>query len=127
MNEISKVRKWTSFILQGAVTLPLSLGVVNSILQTEDAVNNSKQLGHAETTLLPLGLVLAACILLFAVPRTSILGAILLTAWFGGAVATHVIHGDSFVIISIPAIFGILTWLSIWLRDDKLRSLIPIK
>jgi hypothetical protein len=61
---------------------------------------------------------------LYALPRTSILGAILLTGYLGGATATHVRVGQPFV---FPIVFGVLVWLGLWLRDARLRALIPAR
>ena len=90
-------------------------------------MQQSMEMGYAQSTLLPLGVVLSLSVLLYLFPKTMILGAALLTAWLGGAVATHVIHGDSFTQIVPAIIFGILIWVAIWLRDDQVRSVFPIK
>jgi DoxX-like family len=62
-----------------------------------------------------------------AIPGTSILGAILLTGYLGGAVATHVRVSDPLFETLFPVIFGVLTWAGIFLRDDRLRTLIPLR
>jgi hypothetical protein len=72
----------------------------------------------------PLGTTVLACTLLYAIPQTSVLGAILLTGYLGGATATHVRVGDNF---AGPIIFGVLVWLGLFLRDSRLRALIPWK
>ena len=58
------------------------------------------------------------------IPRTSVLGAILLTAYLGGATATHVRIGEPFY---FPVIFGVLVWAGLYLRDDRLRALVPLR
>ncbi len=75
-----------------------------------------------------LGTLLLACIALYAIPRTSILGAILLTGYLGGAVATHLRAGDPlFSHILFPTYLGVLLWLGLYLRDDRVRVLIPLR
>jgi hypothetical protein len=65
-----------------------------------------------------------ACAVLYAIPQTSVLGAILLTGYLGGATATHVRVGEAFV---MPIIVGVIIWLGLFLRDPRLRELIPLR
>ncbi len=67
------------------------------------------------------------CTLLYLIPRTPVLGAILLTGYLGGAVATHVRVGEGLFSILFPIIFGVLIWLGLYLRDDRLRALLPLE
>jgi len=120
----SNIRLWTSYILQGLVVLMFLLGSVNNILQTDMAVNAAVDMGYPESSVLYLGVVLLLSTILYALPRTSFIGAILLTAWLGGAVATHLIHGDPLVQSLFPVVFGILVWLSLWLRQSKLQKVL---
>ncbi|MCB1022742.1 MAG: DoxX family protein, partial [Acidobacteria bacterium] len=92
--EISKVSLWTSYILQGLVVLMLLMGAAMNLLQTEMAVTGAKEMGYPESSVLYLGIVLLVSTILYAIPKTSFIGAILITGWLGGAVATHVIHRD---------------------------------
>jgi hypothetical protein len=85
------------------------------------------QLGYSESIIFPLGLVLLLCTGLYAIPRTSILGAILLTGYPGGAVATHVRVGAPVFSITFPVIIGCLIWLGLFLRDSRLRALVPLR
>jgi hypothetical protein len=76
----------------------------------------------------PLGIILIVCALLYAIPQTSILGAILLTGYLGGAVCTHLRVGDPlFSHILFPTYMGALLWLAIYLRHVRLRALIPFR
>jgi hypothetical protein len=72
----------------------------------------------------PIVIVEIACAILYAIPRTAVLGAILLTGYLGGAVATHVRAGEPFI---FPVIAGVLVWLGIYLRDARLRDLVPLR
>lgn len=126
-HQISKSRLWTSYILQGLVVLMFLFGALNNILQTEPAVNGAVDLGYPESSVLYLGIVLLLSTLLFALPKTKFFGALLLTAWLGGAVATHVIHSDPLTLTLFPVVFGILVWLSLWLRDPKLQKVLSSK
>jgi hypothetical protein len=90
-------------------------------------VETTIQLGYSESVILGLGIVLLASTILYMIPRTSVLGAILLTGYLGGATATHVrVEGPLFSIV-FPVIFGALIWLGLYLRDDRLPVLIPLR
>jgi len=71
--------------------------------------------------------VLLVCTVLYLIPLTSVLGAILLTGYLGGAVATHVRAGEGLFSLVFPIIFGVLIWLGLYLRDDRLRALVPLR
>jgi hypothetical protein len=83
-----------------------------------------EKLGYPEGTLGPIGLAELLCAILYAVPQTTVLGAILLTGYLGGAVATHVRIGEPFV---APLVLGVLVWAGLFLRDERLRALLPLR
>lgn len=87
----------------------------------EPAVEGSVQLGYPESVVYWIGLALLVCTILYAFPRTSFLGAILLTGYLGGAVATQVRVEDPWFLF--PGFFGVLVWLGLYLRNDRLRAL----
>jgi hypothetical protein len=84
----------------------------------------SSQLGWPPTVMFALGLVELGCTVIYLVPRTSVLGAVLLTGYLGGAVATHVRVGDPFV---APLAVGVVVWLALWLREPRLKALLPLR
>lgn len=79
---------------------------------------------YPEDLTLILGIVELSCVILYLIPQTAILGAVLLTGYLGGAIATHVRIHDNFM---GPAIGGILIWLAVYLRDPRVRALLPIR
>ena len=81
-------------------------------------------LGYPASTLLAIALLEVACVLLYAIPSTSVLGAVLLTGYLGGAIATHVRVGDPFL---VPLVLGVLVWAGIYFRDERLGSLLPLR
>ncbi len=117
---VSRGLKWTSYVLQGLLVALFLLGGIMNMSGAEEAVKGASEMGYPESTVFTLGLVITLCAILYAVPRTTLIGAILLTGWLGGAVATHVIHQDPLVNIIIPIIFGVLVWVAIGLRNWKL-------
>jgi hypothetical protein len=95
------------------------------LVKPAPVVEATVRLGYPETVIFGLGIVLLACTVLYLVPRTSILGAVLLSGYLGGAVATHMRVGDSLFSIFFPVMLGVLIWGGLWLRDDRLRALLP--
>jgi hypothetical protein len=87
----------------------------------------SAQLGFPERTIVGIGILLLACTALYVLPRTSILGAILLTGYLGGAVATQVRFGHTLFETLFPVVFGGVVWAGIFLRDAPLRTLVPLR
>jgi hypothetical protein len=96
------------------------------LFKPEFVVKATVQLGYAETVILPLGVVLLTGTILYLIPRTAVLGAILLTGYLGGAVATHVRAGQGLFEITFPVILGVLLWGGLWLRDAQLRRVVPV-
>ena len=84
-----------------------------------------KVFGFQESTLTAIGLVELACAILYAVPRTSVLGAVLVTGYLGGAIATHVRLGQPDFLT--PLVLGVIAWAGIWLRDPRLPELLPLR
>lgn len=124
---VSNKRLWTGRILSGLVVLFLLMDGVMKVMLASVAVEGTKKVGFPESTVFPLGCVLLACTLLYAIPKTSILGAILLTGYLGGAVATHVRVGDPlFSHVLAPVYFGVMLWGGLYLRENRLRALIPL-
>ena len=83
------------------------------------------EMGYPAGSIRYLGIVLLVSTLLYLIPRTNVLGAILLTAWLGGAVATHVIHGDPISNILFPVFFGLVIWALLLLRDPGMARWLP--
>ncbi|HWE28574.1 MAG TPA: DoxX family protein [Polyangia bacterium] len=81
-------------------------------------------LGFAESAIAGIGLLELFCIALYAIPATSVLGAVLVSAYLGGAVASHVRVGDAYV---VPILLAVLAWLGLYLRDARIRKLLPLR
>lgn len=125
---MSKSRMWGSRIIVGLITVLLLADAVGKLLKPQAVVEGTVALGWPESVIIPLGIVLLISTLLYAFPATSILGAILLTGYLGGAVATHVRVGDPlFTHILFPVYLGVFVWGGLWLRDDRLKTLLPLR
>ena len=96
------------------------------VLGVAAASEATAQLGWSEPLLLPLGVLELMCLALYLLPQTAVLGAILWTGYLGGAVATHVRIGNPMLSHALfPVYVGALLWLGLWLRDARLRALLP--
>ena len=120
----SKKILWAGYIISALPVLLLIFSASGKFFKPDGMEANIEQLGWKMSQMTGLGILEAACVVLFLIPRTAVLGAILLTAYLGGATATHVRIGDPFI---IPVIAGMLIWLGLYLRDPRLRALVPLR
>lgn len=109
-------RLWTGRIIAGVLSLFLLADGIAKVLRAAPMVEGTAKLGFPETDLIALGIVQLACTLLYLIARTSLIGAIMLTGYLGGATAAHVRIGDPFW---FPVVFGVLVWASLFLRDES--------
>jgi hypothetical protein len=124
----SKRSQWTGRILSALSTLFLLMDGVMKLMKPAPVVEATVHLGYPENVIQGLGIVLLVCTILYAIPRTSILGAILLTGYLGGAVAANVRVGNPlFSHILFPVYVALLVWGGLYLRDRRLRELIPLR
>ena len=123
---LSKGTLWTGRIMSGLPALFLFVDGVGKLVKPAPVVEGTLQLGYPESVILGLGIVLLACTVLYVIPRTAVLGAILLTGYLGGAIATHVRVGNPlFSHILFPVYVAVLIWGGLYVRDERLRALIP--
>jgi hypothetical protein len=122
---VTKKQLWAGRIIGALPALFLLVDGAMKLVKPPTVVEATVRLGYSESVILGLGIVLLACTVVYLVPRTSILGAILLTGYLGGAVATHVRAGDGLFPIFFPVILGVLIWGGLLLRDDRMRALLP--
>jgi DoxX-like family len=123
---ISSTARWAGLILSGVVTLFLLLDGAMKLVPLDVVTETSAQLGLGAHLARPLGIITLACTILYAIPRTSVLGAILLTGYMGGAIATHVRAGSPlFSHVLFGVYLGLMIWGGLYLRDDRVRALIP--
>lgn len=117
------------WVLSGLAILFLVMDSVMKLLALPIVIESSAALGLNGVAMAHgLGVVLIACTILYAVPRTSVLGAILLTGYLGGAVATHVRVGNPlFSHVLFGVYLGVIVWAGLYLRDPRLRTLIPTR
>lgn len=112
-------------VISGFAALFLLADGVMRIARFQPYVDGLVQFGYPAHLAVPIGLALTIATLLYVIPRTAVLGAILLTGYLGGASASHVRVGDAFFATSI--VFGVLVWLGLYLREPRLRALVPLR
>jgi hypothetical protein len=122
---VSKTSLWAGRIISALVVLFMLFGAVLKFIKAAPVMQGFASFGYPEGLVLTLGTVEIACTVVYAIPRTSILGAILLTGYLGGATAANVRVGDP--TFFMPVIFGVLVWAGLFLREDRLRALIPLR
>jgi len=124
----SKGSLWAGRILSALVILFLVFDSVLKFFKPAVVVEASAKLGLPMSLCIPIATILLVCTLLYAIPQTSVLGAILLTGYLGGAVLTQIRVGDPlFSHVLFPTYVGALLWLGLYLRDTRLRALLPLR
>jgi len=125
---VSKKMLWTGRIMSALVVLFLLMDGVMKLINPAPVVEGMNKLGYPLSLTSVIGIVLLVCVVLFAIPRTSILGAILLTGYLGGAVASQLRVGlPLFGYVLAPVYMGVLIWGGLFLRDSRLRTLFPLR
>ncbi len=120
----SKKMLWAGRVVSALPVLLMLVGGVMSLLSPAAVAEGTAKLDYPVHLTQAIVLLEIACAALYVLPRTAVLGAILLTAYLGGATASHVRVGDPFV---VPVIVGILVWGGLWLREPRVRALIPLR
>jgi hypothetical protein len=114
--------------MSGLTILFLLFDGLSKLALERHVVEATTRIGYPADAIRPLGAICLACTVLYAIPRTSVLGAILLTAYLGGAVASKVrIDDPLFSSVLFGVYFGVLVWGGLYLRDERLRTLIPLR
>ena len=122
---VSKKKLWTGRIVSGIAGLFLLVDAGMKVMKARVSVEGSVQLGYPESVVQPIGIVLLICTLLYVLPRTAVLGAVLLTGYLGGAVATNVrVGAPLFSHVLFPIYVGVMVWGGLYLLDNRLRTLI---
>ena len=124
---VSKGSLWTGRVISGLVVLFMLFDCITKILRLPHVVDATVKVGYPASTVLPVGVTLLICVILYIIPRTSILGAILIVGYLGGAVATNVRASQPAFNSAFAITFGVLTWLGLYLREPRLRALVPLK
>jgi len=115
---------WVSWVISVLICLMFLFSAFLKIKGGPEVLQGMGHLGMGPELLTPLAIVEISCVVLYLIPATSVLGAILLTGYIGGAICTHLRVGDPFY---VQILLGVLVWLALYLREDRLKPLIPLR
>ena len=121
---LSRGRYWTGWVISILLSLMFLMSAGMKLKGGPEVAAGMEHLGIPSSMLLPLALLELACVLVYLVPPTAVLGAVLLTGYVGGIILTHWRVGDPMV---IPIVLGLLVWLGIYLREPRLAALLPVR
>ena len=124
---VSGAALWTERIITGVVVLFLLFDSIMKLVKPAFIVEANRQLGYPEHLIIPIAIALLISVILYVIPATAVLGAIMLTGYMGGAVATQVRVDAGLFNIAFSVVFGILVWAGLFFREPRLQSLIPLK
>lgn len=122
---VSKKMLWTGRVLSAIPVLLLLFSGVMKMMKPAPLVQGFVHSGYSESQILPIGILEILCCIVYVIPPTSTLGAILVTAYLGGATATNVRIGDRSYWLTV--ILGVLVWAGLYLREARLRALVPLR
>lgn len=120
----SKKITWIGRVISILVCLMFLFSASFKFIDGPQVKEGLTHLGLPERMMLPLGILELACVVIYMIPATSVIGAILLTGYIGGAICTHWRVGDPFF---VQILLGILVWLGLYLREDRLKPLLPLR
>ena len=122
---VSKAALWTSYVMSAVPVFMLLMSAFMKLTKNPQVMEGMPKMGYPAWQAVPIGAVELVCTVLYVIPQTSVLGAILLTGYLGGATATHVRIEDPNFFGAV--IFGVLLWGGLFLRDRRIRALIPLR
>ena len=115
---------WVGRVISVLVSLLFAMSAFMKLKGGAEVMQGMAHLGLPESLIMPLAILEISCVVIYLIPATSVLGAILLTGYIGGAICTHLRVGDPFV---IQIALGIIVWLGLYLRENRLKALIPLR
>jgi len=115
---------WVGRVISILVSLLFAMSALMKLRGGAEVMQGMAHLGLPESLIMPLAILEISCILIYLIPATSVLGAILLTGYIGGAICTHLRVGDPFY---MQIAIGLFIWLGLYLREDRLKELIPLR
>jgi hypothetical protein len=115
---------WAGRVISGLLSLLFAMSAIMKLKGGAEVTSGIAHLGLPESLIVPLGILEISCVVIYLIPATTVLGAILLTGYIGGAILAHLRVGDAFI---FQIALGICVWLGLYLRENRLRDLIPMK
>ena len=127
VSPVSKVSAWAGRIITTLVVLFLLFDSAGKLMKESHVMEANRLLGYPESQVVTIGVILLVCTVIYVIPATSILGAVLLTGYLGGAVASNMRISHPAFECLFPVIVGVLVWGGLFLRDASLRTLLPLR
>jgi len=128
ISNFSKTQLIISRIMSGIVILFMLADSLFKFIKPEPVIEGTLELGYAEHHILIIGILGLLATIVYAIPSTAVLGAVLLTGYFGGAIATHIrLDNPLFSHTLFPVYLAVLAWGGLWLRSKQLQTLMPFK
>ena len=121
---VPKKLLWTGRVISALPVMILFISAIMKLIKPPQVAEGFTHLGLPEKLAIGLGILELVCTMFYIIPRTAVLGAILLTGYLGGAILAHLRVGDAFI---GPFVFGVLVWAGLFLREPRLRALIPLR
>lgn len=115
---------WAGRVISGLIALLLTMSAVMKLMGGAEVMAGFTRMGLPESLRIPLGILEFSCVAIYLIPATSVTGAILLTGYIGGAIVTHLRIGEP---IYMQIALGMLIWLGLYLREQRLKALIPLR
>lgn len=115
---------WAGRVISGLIALLLTMSAVMKLMGGAEVMEGFVRMGLPESLRVPLGILEFSCVAIYLIPATSVTGAILLTGYIGGAIVTHLRIGEP---IYVQIVLGMLIWLGLYLREQRLKALIPLR
>jgi sorbitol-specific phosphotransferase system component IIC len=115
---------WAGRVISILVSLLFAMSALMKLRGGSEVTQGMAHLGLPESLIMPLAILEISCVVIYAIPATAVLGAILLTGYIGGAICTHLRVGDPFF---MQIAIGIFIWLGLYLRENRLKGLIPLR
>jgi hypothetical protein len=129
MDAVALPKRWVLWVGRILSTVPILMLLLSAFMKLTRQPQYVEQVvgkfGYAESALAGIAMLEIACVVLYAVPNTAVLGAVLLTGYLGGAISTHVRVADNGFLV--PLILGVLVWTGLYLREERLRALLPLR
>ncbi len=122
---VSKTTLWIGRVMSALPALLVLLSSVMKLMKMAAVVEGFARTGVPEPLIIPVGVIELACVIIYVIPQTAVLGAILMTGLLGGATITTLRIGDP--TYPMPVVLGMLAWGGLFLRDTRLRELIPLR
>ena len=121
---VSKSSRWAGRSISALVVVFMIFDGITKVMKVRQVIEATVRIGFPESTIIGIGAILLVSTALYVIPQTAVFGAILLTGYLGGATAAHVRIGEAFF---MPIVLGVLVWGGLYLRDARLRALVPLR